>query len=449
MPTLPPEFEAFIIEFAPLFSKRVFAHVQLMLIGSLLAPGKRTVTAVLRIMGLDQEKRFHKYHRLLSRDRWSARKAGQILLERLLRRFAPSGPLVFGLDETIERRRGVKIKAKGIYRDPVRSSRGHFAKASGLRWISLMLLSSIPWAHRVWALPFLTVLAPSERYHQEQGRRHKTLTDWARQMIIQLRRWLPDRPLVVVADSTYAVLVFLDAVREHVCFVTRLRLDGALYDWPGPQPKSKPGPKPKKGKPLPKLDEVLCDPKTTWQRLQVSQWYGQSHRTLEVATGEALWYSSGKPVVPIRWVLVRDVAGTLEAKAFLCTDLAASPIEVLQWFVQRWSVEVTFEEVRAHLGVESQRQWSDLAIARTTPVLLGLFSLVTVLADQLDRQEELSVGRASWYQKPFPTFSDAIAAVRRKLWHPRYYRVSGSETETFNIPRPLFNAVIETLAYAA
>jgi hypothetical protein len=164
--------------------------------------------------------------------------------------------LVFGIDETIERRWGKNIKARGIYRDAVRSSKGHFVKASGLRWISMMLLCEIPWASRIWALPFLTVLAPSERYHQEQGKRHKKITDWARQMAIQLRRWLPDRTIIIVADSTYAVLELLHGLREHVCFVTRLRLDAALYDWPEPQPPSKPGPKPKKGNRLAKL-EVL------------------------------------------------------------------------------------------------------------------------------------------------------------------------------------------------
>ncbi len=293
------------------------------------------------------------------------------------------------------------------------------------------------------------MLAPSERYHQQQGKRHKKLTDWARQMILQLRRWLPERTIVVVADSTYAVLAFLDAVREHVCFVTRLRLDAQLYDWPEVPPPGKRGPKPKKGQRLPKLDAVLIDAKTKWQRLKVSQWYGRSNRMLEVATGTALWYNSGNPVVPIRWVLVRDLEGTLEPKAFLCTDLAASPLEILSWFVQRWQVEVTFEEVRAHLGVESQRQWSDLAIARTTPVLLGLFSLTTLLADQLDRQQELSVGRASWYQKPLPTFSDAIASVRRKIWHPRYFSVSSLEVDLEKIPRSMWLSLVETLAYAA
>ncbi len=449
MPTLPPEFSSFIIEFAPLFSKRVFVHVQLMLIGALLAPGKRTVSAVLRSMGCHQDRTFHKYHRVLSRARWSAHQASKVLLRLLLKQFVPSGPLVFGIDETIERRWGKNIKARGIYRDAVRSSKSHFVKTSGLRWISLMLLCDIPWASRIWALPFLTVLAPSERYHQKQGKRHKTITDWARQMIIQLRRWLPERTIVVVADSTYAVLALLDALRDHVCFVTRLRLDAGLYDWPEAQPKSKRGPKPKKGKRLPKLESVLKDSNTTWQRLRVSQWYGRSQRLVEVATGTALWYSQGKPLVPIRWVLVRDVEGKLDTKAFLSTDLEASPLEILSWFVMRWQVEVTFEAVRAHLGVETQRQWSDLAIARTTPLLLGLFSLTTLLADQLQQQQELYIGTASWYQKQLPSFSDAIAAVRRKMWHPRYYRVSGTEPETFTIPRPLFDALIETLAYAA
>ena len=449
MPTLPPEFEVFIIEFAPLFSKRIFAHVQLMLVGALLAPGKRTVTSVLRMMGRDQDTGFHKYHRVLSQARWSPYQGAHILLMQLVQTFAPNGPLVFGIDETIERRWGKMIKARGIYRDAVRSSKGHFVKASGLRWISMMLLCEIPWASRIWALPFLTVLAPSQRYHQEQGKRHKKITDWARQMAIQLRRWLPDRPLIIVADSTYAVLELLHGLREHVCFVTRLRLDAALYDWPEPQPPSKPGPKPKKGNRLAKLEELANDAKTSWQALKVSHWYGRSERLLEVATGTALWYSSGKPIVPIRWVLVRDLAGQLETKAFLCTDLSASPLEILSWFVRRWQVEVTFEEVRAHLGVETQRQWSDLAIGRTTPVLLALFSITTLLADQLHRQQELYVGRAAWYAKPLPTFSDAIAGVRRKMWHPRYYSVSGCQTETFNIPRPLFDALIETLAYAA
>lgn len=452
MPALPPEFVAIIIAFQPLFSKPVFDHATVLLIGAILTPGVRTVTAALRMMGLSQTMHFQNYHRVLNRARWSAREASQILLSLLLKPFAGQDrddPIVFGIDETIERRWGKKIKARGIYRDAVRSSKGHFVKASGLRWISMMLLCEIPWAHRVWALPFLTVLAPSARYHQEQGRDHKKLTDYARQMIIQLRRWLPDRYLVVVCDSTYAALEFLAAASEHAVIVTRLRLDAALYQRaPAREPGQLGAPR-KKGERLPTLETVLKDSKTRWQRVVVSRWYSKQNYTVEIATGTCVWYRSGLPVVPIRWVLVRDPAGKLKPKAFLCTDLAAAPVEILSWFVRRWQVEVTFEEVRRHLGVETQRQWSDLAIARTTPCLLGLFSVVTLLAHGLYQGQGMPVRQASWYEKPVPSFSDALAAVRGQLWRQRHYWLSGPGTETMKIPKPLFESMTEALCYAA
>jgi hypothetical protein len=176
MPTLPAEYITILKSFASLFSKRVWLQAQVLLLGAILAPGQRTVTAVLRIMGLSAEKHFQNFHRVLNRAIWSSREASRVLLGLLVAAFAVFGPVVLGLDDTIERRRGAKIKAKGIYRDPVRSSHSHFVKASGLRWLSLMLLAPIPWAQRVWALPFLTVLAPSERYYEKRKRAHKKLT---------------------------------------------------------------------------------------------------------------------------------------------------------------------------------------------------------------------------------------------------------------------------------
>ena len=192
--------------FAPLFSDRVWWQVQTLLVGALLAPGKRTVTSCLRILGLSQERHFVNYHRVLSRARWSGREASRLLLGLLVARLVPTGPVVWGIDDTIERRRGKRIRAKGIYRDPVRSSHSHFVKASGLRWVSLMLLAPVPWAARTWALPVLTCLAPSERYAQKYRKRHKPVLAWARQMIVQAQRWLPHRELVVVADSAFAAL---------------------------------------------------------------------------------------------------------------------------------------------------------------------------------------------------------------------------------------------------
>ena len=270
------------------------------------------------------------------------------------------------------------------------------------------------------------LLAPSARWSETHGKRHKTLTDWARQAILQTKRWLPNRRLVFVADSGFAALELLAAVRRHVCMITRLRLDANLFQ---PAPKRRTGQRgrpPLKGRRLPKLSAVLNNRKTVWTSVVVSQWYNAQQRKLLVATGTAVWYHTGIPPVPIRWVLVRDPSGEHEPAAFLSTDLTAKPATILGWFVSRWRVETTFQEVRAHLGVETQRQWSDLAILRTTPALLGLFSLITVWADGLarDAADALRPNAAAWYRKSEPTFSDAIAAVRRVLWSPPNFSMS-------------------------
>lgn len=400
MLNLPVEFTCVMLVFAPLFSKRVWQHVQVLIVGAILAPGKRTVTAALRVMGLSQEEHFQNYHRVLNRAVWSSLAVSRVLLLMLIGIFAPFGPIVMGLDDTIERRRGEKIKAKGIYRDPVRSSHGHFVKASGLRWLSLMLLVEIPWAQKVWAKPFLTALAPSERYDQQREHRHKTLTDWGRQLLRQVRRWLPQRELFVVADSSFAALELLAAVSQMthpVHMITRLRLDAALYKPAPPRKDGQMGRPRLKGARLPNLSTILTNPKTQWQTVTVLGWYGGRERVVEVMTGTAVWYHTGMPVVPMRWVLVRDPEGKFDSQALLCTNQAITPVQILEWFVRRWQIEVTFEEVRAHLGVETQRQWSDKAIARTTPTLLGLFSLVTLLAHHLLGQQKFTVRQAAWY----------------------------------------------------
>jgi hypothetical protein len=452
MLTLPIEFTNLMIVFAPLFSWRVWQHAQVLLVGAILAPGKRTVTAALRVMGLSQTRHFQNYHRVLNRAVWSSRQASRLLLVLLVQTFALFGPLVLGLDDTLERRRGGRIKAKGIYRDPVRSSHSHFVKASGLRWLALMLLVPIPWAGRVWALPFLTVLAPSERYDQQRGRRHKKLTDWARQMVLQVRRWFPERALVVVADSSFAVISLLwslTQLAQPLCLITRLRLDAALYDPAPPRTPGTKGAPRKKGRRQPTLAQVLVTPEISWTEVRVPGWYGEPERVVVIASDTAVWYHTGLPPLPIRWVLVRDPLGKFDPQALLCTDLGVAPAQILAWFVMRWQLEVTFEEVRAHLGVETQRQWSDLAILRTTPALLGLFSVVTLMAHRLGAEAGLPVRQASWYWKAQPTFADALAAVRQCLWPQVHFSMSYSETEMVKIPKALFARFTDTLCYAA
>ncbi len=354
--------------------------------------------------------------------------------------------------ETLERRRGAKIRARGIYRDAVRSSRHQLVQDSGLRWISLMWLGHVPWAGRHWALPVLTVLAPSSRYHQQQGRRHKKITDWARQMVILPRRWLPHRPLVLVGDNGYAVLDLLhccQSLREPVTLIARLRLDAALYAPAPPRPPGQKGRSAPKGQRRPSLKTLLDQPQVTWSSAEVA-WYDGTIRTLELTSQTAVWYSSGKPPVLIRWVLVRDPEGVFDPQALLCTDPAADPTQILEWFVLRWQLEVTFQEVRTHLGMETQRQWSDLAIARTTPALLGLFSWTTLAAHSLQKRHPMTQRTAAWYDKPSPTFVDAIALVRRHLWlASEDFSLSAGNSDTQEFPVALYHRMVDSLAYAA
>ena len=450
MPTLPSEYVTLIQAFAPIFSRRIWEHLQILVIGAILAPGKRTVTAVLRIMGLSQDKHFQNYHRILNRAVWSSLEISRVLLTLLVTTFVLLGDLVMGIDDTIERRRGEKIKAKGIYRDPVRSSHSHFVKASGLRWLSLMLLVPIPWAQRVWALPFLTVLAPSERYYQGRVRGQKVLTDWARQMLLQVRRWLPKRRLIVVADAHFAVISLLHRLRQlpnPICMVVRCRLDVALYEPAAPRQPHQKGRTRIKGKRLPTLKQVLEDRKTIWQRVTLRNWYGERERIVEIASDTAVWYHSGMPALPIRWVLIRDPKGKFKPQALLCTDLNVKPEQILKWFVMRWQVEVTFQEVRTHLGVETQRQWNDWAILRTTPALLGLFSLVTLLAHRLAQRNQLPIRQAAWYVKTRPTFSDALALVRQSLWRQPYFPMSMQKLDMEKRAHSVLQRYTDALCY--
>jgi len=322
---LPERFLSRLAGFTDLFTRPTWSNVLVLLAGAILAPGRRTVTTALRILGRECDPDFCTFHRILNRAAWSSRAVARQLVILLVNAFVPSGaPVVIGLDDTIERRWGAKISARGIYRDPVRSSKGHFVRASGLRWLSAMLLVKVPWADRVMALPFLTLLAPSKRFYADKTRAPKTLLDWARQAALQIHRWLPHRYIVLVADSAFAAIEFLAEVRSHVCVVTRLRLDANLFDFP-PQKHKGRGRRPIKGKPLKKLSAVIKDRKVSWQRYRVSLWYGRTNRLVEIASGTAIWYRGGVPPVPIRWLLVRDPTGELEPQAFLATDLNARP----------------------------------------------------------------------------------------------------------------------------
>jgi hypothetical protein len=399
-------------------------------------------------MGLATERGFTNYHRVLNRATWSARQGSRILLELLITWLVPAGAtIVLGADDTVERRSGRKITAKGCYRDAVRSTKKHVIRCFGLKWVSMMLLVPVPWARRVWAMPFLTTLCrPAKKKDQ---RRHKTSVDWVQHMIKQVRRWLPGRRVMLVVDGGFAaVSLALACVKHQVVMVSRLRGDAALYHRPGPQPPGKRGPKPLQGKRQRGLQTWAARSDTPWETVEVD-WYGGQRKQLWIFSHTALWHKSGLPPVDIRFVLVCDPEGKLRMESFFCTDLQATPVQILAWVVMRWSVEVTFEEARAHLGLETQRQWSDQAIARTPPVLLALFSLVTVLALKLSQDGNIPVPMTAWYRKGEPTFSDCLALVRCHLWRARYLVNSPAEPEFVQFPREAFELLLTGLPLAA
>ena len=302
-------------------------------------------------------------------------------------------------------------------------------------------------------MPFLSALAPSERYAAKRGKRHKKITEWAWQLLLVLRRWYPKREIVAIADRAYASLKLLDQCRKlsnPITFISRLRLDAALYE---PAPPRRPGQigRPRlKGERLPNLSVVADDPTTPWKPVTVANWYGSGDRTVEIASATAVWYSTGLFAVPIRWVLIRDPEGGFKPQALLCTDLDADPEQIVSWYVMRWQLEVSFQEARRHLGLETQRQWSELAIRRTTPALLGLFSLVALIAH---RQMKQAAGvlrrRAAWYHKRDPTFSDALALVRKELWAHATFCGSPAETDTVKVPRDFVERLTDAVCYAA
>ena len=450
MPTPSPKIIQLLSVFAMAFTAPTFAKALVLLYGTILAPGRRTVTAALRVMGLADSKHFTNYHRVLNRDRWSPWVLSKLLLGLIIQIFLPAGmPLILLIDETLERRRGRKIKYKGWFRDPIRSTAKHVSKSLGIRWICLAVLVPVPWSQRWWAVPFMTVPALGPKTSAKLKKRHRTLVDWAIIMIGKVRRWQPDREMVLVGDGTYAAVRLIRHCRRlkrPVKLVSRLRLDACLHDSPGPQPKGKRGPKPKKGARQPSLAARLADPETRWQTLKIP-WYGGSEKEIEIVTGVSLWYRRGLNPVPICWVLLRCPEGSFKPQAFFCSDTSVSAKQIIIWFIARWNIDVTFEEVRAHLGFETQRQWSDKAIERTTPCLLGIFSLVVLMAKVL-YPKTLPIQQASWYPKEEATFSDALAAVRSHLWHSMNYGTSSENTDMLLIPQTTLFSLLKVACYS-
>ncbi|GAC1645043.1 MAG: hypothetical protein NVS4B2_34620 [Chloroflexota bacterium] len=396
---LPPAIIPVLAAFQPAFTRPTFTKVRLLVVGALLTRGRHTVAAALRSMGVQRQRGWSKYHHVLNRARWSPLLVSRILLKLVVMTFpSPDQVVKIVIDETLERRWGPKIAKRGHWRDSRLSSHQMNVTTSGLRWVVMAVIVTPPWTRRSWALPFLSVLATTPKVSQQLHTRHKTVPRLAQQMVKLVRRWVPDLPIQVVGDSAYSVLDLGTVCHTaQVTLIAPLRLDARLFA-PPPAAKARTGRPRIVGARLPTLQAILTDTHTRWDAVPIP-WYGGTCTTLDVVSGTALWYSTGLKPLPIRWVLIRDRQGQAVSRAFFATDAAHSAAAIIAAFVQRWCLEVTFEEGHAHLGLETQRQWSDKAIDRCTPVVLGLFSVTTLLGQALYPAGDIPLQQAAWYCK--------------------------------------------------
>jgi hypothetical protein len=416
MPPLSPAILSIIAPFAILFSSPVWSNAITLFIGALLCRGKRTVCAALRVMGLSQKTNFAKYHHVLNRVDWSLLSASRILLNLLVSIVGQDKPVTLFIDETLERRKGPKIKAKGYYRDSVRSSKKTVVKSSGLKWLTMALSWRFPFSERYFALPFMTVLEPSAKSDKIAKKKHKTTLQWTIQMIIKVGRWLKYTPINVVGDGGFACgeLAWL-CLKLKIGLITRLKMNARLYDFPPIDEPGKRGRKKTKGAKLFNFKEMVEMPDLGWEEIIV-EGYGRKKKVLKYISSVSLWGADGFHPVPIKWVLAVDPEGELDPLPLMSTDLYISPEKIIALYIQRWNLEVTYEEVREHLGVETQRQWSDKAIARTTPILMGLYTIVCLICNRLQEERPIEVAQTAWYEKKDATFSDLLKTVRKILW---------------------------------
>jgi DDE superfamily endonuclease len=443
--SLPLAIIAVLAHFEPCFTHPTWRQATVLLIGTFLARGRRTVAAALRLTGHTHDPHFALFHHVLNRARWTPLAVSHRLLLLLVATFVPpDAPVEIIVDEHLERRWGPQITKRSHYRDPLLSGKGLNVANSGLRWVVFALVVHVPWTARYWALPFLAVCMTPPQLDVQRTHAHRSVPDVAGLLLRRICSWLPGRKIALLGDNTYgSIELGLVAHDANVALISPIRMDANLFAPPPPRQPGQRGAPRVKGAALPKLTEILRDPQTAWTSVTLP-WYDGKLRSLQYCSGTALWYHTGKRPLPLRWVLVRDPSGQQEPRAFRCTDQEQAPVRIITDYIKRWPLEVTFEESRAHLGIETQRQWSDLAIERSTPALLGLYSLVALFAQALYPDGQIPVATAAWYPKTQATFSDVLMAVRRALWNNFNYQTCPHQPDMQIIPQ----AELARLAYA-
>lgn len=437
MPDLPAAILSVLSLFAPLFSKPVYKNALLLFVGHILSKGRRTVADILRTLNLQHIDNFSKFHWVLSGAKWSGLQASHLLFMAIIKAFSLE-EIIIPIDTHIERRKGEKIKGLGRQRDAVHSTKNKKVLTIGLLWLVACISVKTRGSLTHWALPFFSqIVAPkrplsTSRNHSDLNikKKRKTLTEWTIQLVKIIGKWVKGVPFVIVADSAFACHAIAHAcVNSKGALISRMRMDARIFNFPD-QNKKRRGRPLLVGKRCPLFTDYLQDPDIIWEKITAS-WYGGKEKELLIYTGIHLWYAYGIPPLPIRWVLIKDPNNEIEPVVLFSTCTKHSVNRIIEIFVSRWSIEVTFEESRRHLGVETQRQWSDKGIERTTPCIFGSFSVTVLMAQKLSEETkgQIPIQETSWYNKTHVTFSDVLRYVKLSILRKRYFPKFRSKIE--------------------
>ncbi len=463
-------------QFAPVFLQPTYQRFLVLIVAATLTTGRRTISNLLRALPGLAPGDPSSYHRVLSKRRWSSLRLARILAKFILDHGVGDGPVSLAGDDTVAEHRGSKVHGKGCHRDPVRSTHAFTAYRWGHKWVVLTILVKFPFAVRLWALPVLVALyrcaekVPAEgkpkakkvkdkakamakqrarRKTSTSKRRHKTPSELMRQLLAVLIHWFPDRQFVFAGDGgygTHALARFAHRHQGHLSLVSLFYPDANLYD-PPPEVVGKRNGRPrKKGDKRPSPEAVVA---ATSERTALDvAWYGGGRRDVEAVSGTGQWYKGGEGLVPVSWVFVRDRTGTHRDSYLFSTDLALTPQQVIETYTGRWSIETTFQELRAYLGLETTRGWKERTVLRAAPCLFGLYSVVTLLYAGLPSETGRS-GAVIYRGKTEMAFSDAITAVRRQMWLEGVFESHGQSEVFQNLPRPFQAVLLAALAPAA
>lgn len=447
MVQIPSAAKPLLLKFSFAFTHPTFQRWLVLLLAATLTTGRRTVLNLLRTTQSLAPGHSSSYHRVFSKRRWSPWLLARALAGFIIDRWVPEGPIALAGDDTVDEHRGKTVYGKGCHRDAVRSTHSFTAYRWGHRWIVLAILVKFPFAARLWALPVLVTLYRPEKWNRQHHRRHKTPCTLMRQLLAVLVHWFPQRKFVFSGDGgygTHELARFAHRHRRHVTLVSRFYPDANLYGLPSERTRKAGRPRTKGAKGL-TPEQVVARSK---RRHLTVAWYGGGRREVAIVTGTGYWYKAGHGLVPVRWVFVHDRTGTHRDEYFFTTDPDLTPTEIIEAFTGRWSIETTFQEMRAYVGLETTRGRTENTVLRVAPCLFGLYSVIALLYTLLPSRPARA-GRIEWTGKRTVTFSDAITAVRRWLWIEWVFETGDHNVAFSKLSRPLRAVLLYALAPAA